>query len=77
MSMKAFLFVTYFLISNPGTLLTTTTVFESRNVCEIQEGMMNNPFTYYRDLGLTDTTEMYGEKWGFVMAECMDSLEDG
>ena len=47
--MKAVLFVTFLLLNDPSVYITKAYPFESRVVCEIQEGQLNKDLTSYMD----------------------------
>ena len=68
--MKAVLFVSFVLLNNPAFLITKATTFLTREVCEIQEGILNKPLASFMDEPLI--IDLFGQPDKFVSAECYD-----
>jgi len=74
--MKALLFITFVLVSNPSIVLTKVLPQKDMIVCSMQEGMLNQPYTGYMERGQPpEITEILGHEYIFGRASCRDLNE--
>lgn len=68
--MKAFMIVTFVLLADPSFSLQRTITHDTREVCEVQEGMLNQEVSSHE--GERKYVVFGGLTWIFEHADCFD-----